>query len=155
MIYAKFINKIKDYLKSVRILKNYVSFDLIFKKTWVITKEIKNEVEVIKEGEFDDDRVVISFVSKINDSDIELLEDTIDKIIRFNIEKEEKEKLFRTKVDELKSIFAKKRLEDLKNLKFDTLESIENLLNDDELGDSTGDSEIREREEEKSAEHTE
>jgi len=155
MIYSEFINKTKDYLKSVRILKDHVSFDLIFKKTWVLTKDSRKGVEIIKEGEFDNNNIVISFVSKINDSDIEILEETVDKIIRFNIEREEKEKLFKSKVDELKSIFAKKQLEDLKNLKFDTVDGIENLFDNDGLGDTKGDSETKEREEEKPTEHTE
>jgi len=153
MIYSKFINKTKNYLKSVRILKDYVSFDLVFKKTWSITREIKKGVEIIKEGSFDEDRIVVSFVSKMNEDDINTIEEVVDKIIRFNLEKEEKEKLFKTKVDELKSIFANKQLDDLKNLKFDTYHNIENFLDNNELEDTAGDSDVRETEEEKSAEH--
>lgn len=153
MIYSEFIEKTKNYLKSVRILKDYVSFDLIFKKTWVLTKEIKKGVEIIKEGSFDDDRVVISFVSKIDKDDIQMVEEVVDKIIRFNIEREEKERLFKTKVDELKSIFANKQLEDLKNLKFDTYQDIETFIDDGGLENTTGNTELRETEEEEPTEH--
>jgi len=155
MIYSKFIQKTKEYLKSVRILNNYVSFDLIFKDTWVITTEIKKDVEIVKEGTIDNNRVLISFVSQIDESEITKLEEVVDSIIRFNIEREEKEKLFKSKVNELKSIFANKKLEDLKTLKFDTIEHIENYLNTDGAEDTEGNSEFESRKEEEPTEHRE
>lgn len=136
MIYNKFIQKTKDYLKSVRILKDYVSVDLIFKNTWVITNEHKKNIEIIKEGSYDENKVVVSFVSKISEDEIDKLEMVIDSVIRFNVDREEKEKLFKTKVDELKSIFASQKLEDLKNLKFETLQEIETLIEDKEKNEN-------------------
>lgn len=150
MIYNKFIQKTKDYLKSVRILKDYISIDLIFKNTWVITNEHKKNIEIIKEGSFDDNKVVVSFVSKISEDEIDKLEMVIDSVIRFNVDREEKEKLFKTKVDELKSIFASQKLEDLKNLKFETLQEMEKFIENDERELTEGDREFTEREEEKS-----
>lgn len=136
MIYNKFIQKTKDYLKSVRILKDYVSVDLIFKNTWVITNEHKKNIEIIKEGSYDENKVVVSFVSKISEDEIDKLEMVIDSVIRFNVDREEKEKLFKTKVDELKSIFASQKLEDLKNLKFETLQEMETLIEDKEKNEN-------------------
>jgi hypothetical protein len=40
-------------------------------------------------------------------------------IIKFNLEREEKNKLFESKINELKSMFEKQSLEELKNLKFE------------------------------------
>ena len=48
-------------------------------------------------------------------------------VIKTNVEREEKERLFKNKVHELKQIFEKENLENLKGLKFD-LEEFENLL---------------------------
>jgi len=51
------------------------------------------------------------------------------------LEREEKEKLFQSKVDELKNVFEKQSLTNLKNLKFD-IKSTKNLElqdNEDEL----------------------
>ena len=42
-------------------------------------------------------------------------------IINFNLEREEKERLFESKVSELKQIFDKQNLENLKNLSFEFL----------------------------------
>ena len=52
-------------------------------------------------------------------------------IIKYNLEREEKERLFENKVNELKGIFEKQNLNSLKNLKFQlNLNKIE--LDDDE-----------------------
>jgi hypothetical protein len=51
------------------------------------------------------------------------------------LEREEKERLFQSKVDELKNVFEKQSLNNLKNLKFD-IKSIQNLEledNEDEI----------------------
>jgi len=82
MIFSQFLNKTNKYLKSVRILKNYVSIDM-------------------------------------------------DEFIKTNIEREEKEKLFKSKVQELKNIFEKEKLENLKGLKFD-IEELTKFLENEE-----------------------
>jgi hypothetical protein len=58
----------------------------------------------------------------------------MDIIISTNIEREEKEKLFKSKVQELQTIFEKENLENLKGLKFD-IDQLVNLYknNDDEI----------------------
>ena len=54
----------------------------------------------------------------------------MDLIIKTNIEREEKERLFKSKVQELKSIFEKQDLENLKSLKFD-IEELTKLIEDE------------------------
>ena len=39
MTYYKFVSTAKEYLKSVRVIKDYISFDMIFSDKWVILKE--------------------------------------------------------------------------------------------------------------------
>jgi hypothetical protein len=81
MIYSKFIEKVSNYLKSVRLLKNYVSFDMMLPDTWAVIKS-PQEVEVIKTEE----NKIISFVCENKTEFIDILENYLDKIIKINIE---------------------------------------------------------------------
>ena len=114
----KEIENIVDYCSSIRKLKTYLSFDMIFPATWNVLKSQVDETKTVF-NKSDDKGKNISFVSEINE---EAISDTISKIetvINYNKEKEEKERLFKEKVNELKNLFEKGGLEDLKNLKFD------------------------------------
>jgi hypothetical protein len=82
--------------------------------TWAVIKS-PQEVEVIKTEE----NKIISFVCENKTEFIDILENYLDKIIKINIEREEKDRLFKEKVMELKNIFEKEKLENLKGLKFD------------------------------------
>jgi nitrogen regulatory protein PII-like uncharacterized protein len=90
MIYSKFIEKIGKYLHSVRILKNYVSFDLTLPTTWMLLKNYPETIEVIQ-NEGKEGVMITSFVT-INDKE---------------------------KIDKIETIIEKENLENLKGLKFD------------------------------------
>jgi hypothetical protein len=137
MIYSQFISATSNYLKSVRILKNYVSFDMIFPSTWVVPK--KNENVEVLENQDKDGSVITSFVCVNSTNLIDMVETTIGNVIKTNIEREEKERLFKNKVQELKHIFEKENLENLKGLKFD-LEEFASLMtnNNDEVDTTVG-----------------
>jgi len=156
MIYYNFINKNKNYLKSVRFIKDHVSFDMIFPKRWEIKKEYKDKVDMIENESSDSESKIISFVSEVVEDKINIIENITTEIIKYNIEIEEKEKLFRYKVQELKEIFSKQKLDNLKNLKFD-VDEISSLLNttdeNNDEGDRKRDGEVEVREGEES-EHT-
>ena len=156
MIYYNFINKNKNYLKSVRFIKDHVSFDMIFPKRWEIKKEYKDKVDMIENESSDSESKIISFVSGVVEDKINIIENITTEIIKYNIEIEEKEKLFRYKVQELKEIFSKQKLDNLKNLKFD-VDEISSLLNttdeNNDEGDRKRDGEVEVREGEES-EHT-
>lgn len=113
MIYYNFINNTKKYLKSVRVIKDYISFDMTFPNTWSILKSQTKNVEVIKSKSEDEGKMVISFVSQFGEESINNLENSIQSIIKYNIEKEEKEMLFKNKVEELKRIFESQKLDNL------------------------------------------
>ena len=134
MIYSEFINKTGKYLKSVRILKNYVSLDMVFPSTWVI-KKVPNNIELVQ-TETQDAGMVSSFVCENKENLLDLVEETFDFIVKTNIEREEKERLFKTKVQELKSIFETKNLESLKGLKFDMEELNKFIENEQKEVDS-------------------
>lgn len=136
MIYSQFVSKTSKYLNSVRILQTYITFDMIFPTSWVMLKKLPEGVEILqntdKEG-----KVITSFVCENNLSLIDSIEVSIDKIVKTNIEREEKERLFKLKVQELKSIFETENLENLKGLKFD-VEELTNLLRNEPEEDNTG-----------------
>ena len=135
MIFNQFIQKTDRYLKSVRILKNYVSFDMTFPSSWVMLKKSPENVEILQtEGK--DGGLVTSFVCQNQKEFIDTLEKTLELLIKTNVEREEKEKLFKTKVKELQNIFEKEKLDNLKSLKFDIEEEYTKLL-DNERGDTT------------------
>ncbi len=46
MIFKQFIEKTNKHLKSVRVLKNYVSFDMTFPTTWSMLKTNPEGLEV-------------------------------------------------------------------------------------------------------------
>lgn len=114
----KEIEHIVDYCSSIRKLKTYLSFDMIFPATWNILKSQVDETKTVF-NKSDDKGKNISFVSEINEEAISETISNIETVINYNKEKEEKERLFKEKVNELKNLFEKGGLEDLKNLKFD------------------------------------
>ena len=121
MIYSEFINKTGSYLRSVRILKNYVTFDMIFPSTWSTLKKAPEGLEILQNQD-NESRTITSFVCENNTSLIDIVEKTIDAVISTNLEREEKERLFKLKVSELKGIFENGDIDTLRTLKFDTNE---------------------------------
>lgn len=126
MIYSQFVSKTSKYLNSVRILQTYITFDMIFPTSWVMLKKLPEGVEILQNND-KEGKLITSFVCENKLSLIDSIEVSIDKIVKTNIEREEKERLFKLKVQELKSIFETENLENLKGLKFD-VEELTNLL---------------------------
>jgi hypothetical protein len=99
---------------------------MIFPETWTTIKKFPDGIEIIQ-NENNDGKIITSFVCENKNT----LEKSMDTFIKSNIEREEKEKLFKSKVQELKGIFEKENLENLKGLKFD-VEELTKLLENDE-----------------------
>ena len=137
MIFNEFIQKTGKYLKSVRILKNYVSFDMVFPNSWVMLKKFPETIEILQ-NETNEGVVVTSFVCQNEKDFINTLENTMDVLIKTNIDREEKEKLFKSKVKELQNIFEKEKLDSLKSLKFE-IEDIVNMIDTKEESDEKND----------------
>jgi hypothetical protein len=124
------------YLQSVRKLKNYLSFDVHFPITWKIPKKFVNEQKVVEQDSKLDGHRLISFVSEISEASVAETTSDIQNIIKYNLDREEKDKLFQTKVNELKSIFEKQSLSKLKNLVFDYKSERITLDDDDDTEES-------------------
>ena len=108
-----------DYLHSIRRLENYLSFDMKFPVKWVMIKSVIEESQVVAFDVGAENWKGLSFVSKIDDGEINICLSKIQKIIKLNKEKEIKEKLFKETVDRLKSTFEKTDLDKLQKLYFD------------------------------------
>jgi hypothetical protein len=109
------------YLKSVRKLEKYLVFDVEFSKVWKLPKKYVNEERVIETKSEDINLRSISFVGEFNEKSVTETIVNIKSIIAYNKEREEKERLFETKVNELKRIFEKSDLNNLQDLKFEII----------------------------------
>jgi len=108
-----------EYIHSIRKLKSYLSFDMVFPTKWSLPKSIVEEGQLVGFETENQNQKGISFVSPIEESEVSKILSRISKIIKLNKEKELKEKLFREAVEQLKSTFEKNDLDKLKNLYFD------------------------------------
>lgn len=135
MIYSQFVSKTSKYLNSVRILQTYITFDMIFPTSWVMLKKLPEGVEILQNND-KEGKLITSFVCENKLGLIDSVEVSFDKIVKTNIEREEKERLFKLKVQELKNIFETENLENLKGLKFD-VEELTNLLRNEPEEDNT------------------
>ena len=107
-----------EYLHSIRKLKNYLSFDMVFPNKWSLPKNLVEEGQIVGFEAENQNLKGISFVSPIDDSEVSKNLAKIAKIIKLNKEKELKERLFKETVEQLKSTFEKTYLDKLKNLNF-------------------------------------
>jgi hypothetical protein len=128
----KEFSQLLPYLQSVRKLEKYLSFDVQFPKTWKILKKYVNEEKVLQQESKNIEERLFSFISEINEEDVNLTIDNIKNIISYNLELEMKEKLFDDKVNELKNIFEKQNLNSLKNLQFQIPKNKIKLSDDEE-----------------------
>lgn len=117
-LYKEF-STLLPYIQSVRKIKNYLSFDIVFPKTWRLPKKYVQEDKVMEQTAPNQDERLFCFISELTEESIESTSSNLQNIIKYNLEREEKEKLFETKVSELKEIFDKQNLKNLKSLKFD------------------------------------
>lgn len=119
-LYSEF-NVLFPYLKSVRKLEKYLVFDIEFIKSWKLPKKYVNEERVVETKSDDINVRGLTFVAEFNEKSVTEAISNIKSIIAYNKEREEKEKLFESKVNELKRIFEKSDLNNLQDLKFEII----------------------------------
>lgn len=110
--------KILPYLQSIRKIEKYLSIDVNFPDTWKIPKAYVDETKVMEQPTTDENKRFFSFVSELDDLKINETKKNIENIVKYNLEREEKERLFKTKVESLKNYFEKESLDNLKALTF-------------------------------------
>lgn len=114
----KEISKLLPHLQSIRKIKDYLSIDVSFPKTWKLPKKFVEEDKIMEQQSPNPEERLISFVSEIDEITIDNCLTNIQNIIQYNREREEKERLFDEKVKELKIVFEKQTLKELQDLKF-------------------------------------
>jgi hypothetical protein len=135
-----------EYLHSIRKLKNYLSFDMVFPTKWSLPKSIVEEGQIVGFEAENQNLKGISFVSSIDDSEVSKTMTKISKVIKLNKEKELKERLFKETVERLKSTFEKTDLDKLQNLYFDFDDGDDTPELDVELDDDDNDSDYEQDE---------
>ena len=113
------LTPILKYLHQIRRIEDYLIFDMYFPNSWKILKKFVIEDKFLNMGTIDEGLMGMSFVSEIDEDKITLTQNNIIGIINYNLEREQKEMLLETKINELKGIFEKQSLDSLKSLKFD------------------------------------
>lgn len=137
-----------EYLHSIRKLKTYLSFDMVFPTKWSLPKSIVEEGQIVGFEAENQNFKGISFVSPIDDSEVSKTMMKISKVIKLNKEKELKERLFKETVERLKSTFEKTDLDKLQNLYFDFDDGDDTPELDVELDDDDNDSDYEQNEQE-------
>ena len=123
------------YLHSIRKLKTHLSIDVTFPNAWKLPKKYIPENSIVENESQLPDHRFFSFVSEFEEQAVDNILSNIQNVIRYNKEREEKEKLFDDKVNELRKMFDKQNLDNLKNLKFElTSKKVE--FEDEELTDA-------------------
>lgn len=115
----KELNPILKYLKQIRNIEGYIIFDMHFPATWKILKKFIIEDKFLNHGTVEENIIGLSFVCELNDENVQMILNNILGIITFNLEREQKDTLLQSKINELKMIFDKQSLDSLKSLKFD------------------------------------
>ena len=72
MSFYKEIIPFIEYVHSIRKLKTYMSFDMVFPTKWTISKSIIDEGEIVAFQAEDQNYKGISFVAQIDESNISL-----------------------------------------------------------------------------------
>lgn len=137
-----------EYIHSIRKLKSYLSFDMVFPTKWSLPKSIVEEGQLVGFETENQNQKGISFVSPIEESEVSKTLTKISKIIKLNKEKELKEKLFKEAVEQLKSTFEKNDLDKLKNLYFDFNDDDDTPELDVDLNENDGELDYEQHEEE-------
>jgi hypothetical protein len=119
MSFYKELAPFVEYTQSIRKLKTYLSFDMVFPTKWSLPKSLVEEGQVVGFETEDQNMKGISFVSPLDESQISTTLTKIAKIIKLNKERELKEKLFKQTIEQLKQTFEKNDLDKLQNLYFD------------------------------------
>ena len=134
-------NELKDifqYLISVRKLKQYLTIDIEFPNHWKIPKRFVQEDKIVENDKVNDGYRFFSFVSELDERQLNKTVENIRNIIYYNKEIEMKEKLLKQKIDELKRVFESENLDKLQSLKFYILE--EKLDDGEEVINTRGES---------------
>jgi len=122
----KEIKNFGNYFNSIRIHENLLIVDLILPSNWEDEKILRQTT--IKDGENTvqlkvnkrgDNNKSVSFYSIFDENGTSSLVTEIKKVIKWNKDLEEKNRLLEEKIVEMKKIFIENNIDSLRNLKID------------------------------------
>ena len=122
----KEIKNFGNYFNSIRIHENLLIVDLILPSNWEDEKILRQTT--IKDGENTvqlkvnkrgDNSKAVSFYSIFDENGTSSLVTEIKKVIKWNKDLEEKNRLLEEKIIEMKKIFIENNIDSLRNLKID------------------------------------
>ena len=94
------LDSILKYLHQIRKIENYLVFDMYFPSTWKILKKFVVEDKFINMGTIDENLIGMSFVSETTEENLTLTQNNIIGIINYNLEREQKDALLESKINE-------------------------------------------------------
>jgi hypothetical protein len=117
MNFIELLNYLQPYFRSIRKIKSFFSIDLLFPPTWKFPNEILEKVKAVQDENYKGPPgIAMSFLIDLSTEQEEPQMEKIFELITFNLELEEKTRLFREKTEHLKQIFESNSLDDLQNL---------------------------------------
>lgn len=128
MNFTELLGYLFPYMSGIRKVKQYVSIDLVFPTGWTFPTEIVEKTNVVQNENYKGSGTFLSFVAE-PDEKLEQTIETIFELIGYNLERQEKERLLKNKIQELKQIFESSKLNELQNLKFELPYDDDDLLN--------------------------
>jgi len=90
--------------------------DLLFPSTWKFPNEILEKINAVQDEKYTGSGTAMSFLLDLSTEQENSELDKIFELITYNLELEEKTRLFREKTEHLKQIFESNSLDDLQNL---------------------------------------
>jgi len=114
------LDSLSPYFKGIKVAENYRVVEFILKKSWSL--EENEEIQVSQKETKESSGVLFTMFYSDTKTFDEIIDFVEDKIINYNLEVEEKERLLKAKVEELKRVFEMKSLDELNHLKFTTEE---------------------------------
>jgi hypothetical protein len=112
------LNRLKPYFKGLKVADNYRVVEFNLKDNWLV--EDDGTIELQQKKIHEKDNTLYSMFYSDKKSFDEIIDFVEEKVINHNLELEEKERLLRMKVEELKRVFENKNLDELNSLKFTT-----------------------------------
>ena len=111
------LDKLKPYFKGLKLAEKYRVVEVNLKNNWIVQEN--STIDVQQKRNDNTNTMYSMFYSETKSFD-DILDYIENDVINHNLEIEEKERLLRSKVEELKRVFENKDIDELNKRKFTT-----------------------------------
>ena len=117
----KEIEKYSGYFHSIRLHDNILLLDLKLPADWEVKNLLSslNTTTQLKINDSTETHTLVSFYCPFDDKECNVLVDVVNKIIKWNKDREEKNNLLNIKILELQKVFENNKIESLRTINFD------------------------------------